>query len=124
MKYGDAVKQWVVVLDEKEHTFRLEHNFWTGEKKYFIDDELIKHIPGSISASASFGDDVPFNVGAHRGKFQHRAVGRAVFYDLYIEGEKIRGEEKHALRMPIWAGLLMLLLLFLIAWLSMQFGGK
>lgn len=122
MKYGDAVKNWVVVVDGKEHHFCLKHNFWTGEKKYYVDDEMIKHVPGSISASASFGSEVPFNVGSHQGKFQHQAVGRVVFYDLYIDGEKIKGEEKNALRMPIWAAVVLFILLFLIAWLSMQFG--
>ena len=120
MNYGDAVKTWEAVLDGEKHVFRYEHNFWSGEKKYFIDDEMTKHVPGSLMVSASFADDLPFNIGAHQGKFRHRAVGRVVFYDLFIDDEKIKGEEKHALRMPLWAFALLIFLLFIIAWLSMQ----
>ena len=120
MKYGDAVKNWVVELDGEAHRFRMEHNFWSGEKKYFVDDEMIEHVTGSIKASTTFARDVPFTVGAHEGYFRHRAVGRAVFYDLFIDGEKIKGEEKHALRLPLWVAALLMLLLFLIAFLSMQ----
>ena len=120
MKYGDAVKTWEVKLDGKAHVLRFEHNFWSGEKKYFIDDEMIKHVPGSLLASASFADDVPFNIGTHQGYYRHRAVGRVVFYDLFIDDEKIKGEEMHALRLPIWAFFLLIGLLFIITWLSMN----
>ena len=120
MKYGDTVKTWTVELDGKAHRLRMEHNFWSGEKKYFIDDEPIEHEIGGLKASASFAKDVPFNVGSHAGKFQHRAVGRAVFYDLYVDGENIKGEEQHALRMPPWLFVLLILLLLLIAYFSMQ----
>jgi hypothetical protein len=122
MKYGDAAKNWTVELDGREHSFRMEHNFWSGEKKYFVDDEMIEHVEGGLKASAAFAGDVPFSVGGHQGYFRHRAVGRAVFYDLFIDDEKIKGEEKHALRLPLWAAALLFLLLFLIAFLSMQFG--
>jgi hypothetical protein len=122
MKYGDAVKTWEAVLDGKEHTFRFEHNFWSGEKKYYINDQLIEHVPAGLKQSASFGSEVPFNIGSHQGKFQHRAVGRVVFYDLYIDGDKIKGHEKHALRMPVWAFVLLIVLLLLLAWVSVQYG--
>jgi hypothetical protein len=122
MKYGDSVKTWEVVLGDKKHTFRFEHNFWSGEKKYFINDQLIEHVPAGIKQSASFGSEVPFNIGSHQGKFQHRAVGRVVFYDLYIDGDKIKGEENSALRMPLWAFAALILLLLLIAWVSIQYG--
>ena len=85
MKYGDAKKTWAVVLDGQEHTFRLEHNFWSGERKYYVDDELIEHITGSLGASANFGQDVEFTVGGHECRFQYRSIGRTVFYDLYID---------------------------------------
>lgn len=122
MKHGDAMKTWTMELDDREYTFRMEHNFWSGEKKYYIDNELIEHVEGSIKASTSFTKDVPFIIGNHQGLFQHRAVGRAVFYDLYIDGQKIKGEEKHALRMPIWAAVGLFLLLLLVAFVSMQNG--
>lgn len=122
MNYGDAVKTWDVELNGESHRFRMEHNFWSGEKKYFIDDELVEHVSGSLKASASFARDVPFNVGGHLGKFQHRAVGRVVFYDLYIDDRKIEGEEKRAMRMPPRAIVLLLLALLVIAGLSMIFG--
>lgn len=114
------MKTWEVELNGETHHFRMEHNFWSGEKKYFIDDELVEHVSGSLKASASFARDVPFNVGGHLGRFQHRAVGRVVFYDLYVDGKKIEGEEKHALRLPVWAIVLLIMVLFLIAFLSMQ----
>ncbi len=47
-------------------------------------------------------------------------MGRVVFYDLYVDGKKIEGEEKHALRLPMWAIVLLIMVLFLIAFLSMQ----
>lgn len=120
MKYGDAVKTWEVELDGKHHRLRMAHNFWSGEKKYYIDDELVEHVPGSLKASAAFARDVPFTIGSHSGKFQHRAVGRVVFYDLYVDGKNIEGEEQHALRMPVWVLVLLILLLFLVAFLAMQ----
>jgi len=122
MKYGDAVKTWAVELDGKVHRLRMEHNFWSGEKKYHIDDELTEHVPGSLKTSASFARDVPFTIGSHSGTFQHRAVGRVVFYDLYVDGKKIEGEEQHAMRLPPWAIVLLILALLVIAGLSMHFG--
>lgn len=122
MKYGDSIKRWSVELEGKIHSLRMEHNFWNGEKKYYIDDELIKHVPGNLAEASRFASDVPFNIAGHRGEFRHRAVGRVVFYDLYIDDKKISGEEKNAARLPLWAALLMIALLLLLAWGSMQFG--
>jgi len=122
MQFGDAVKTWAVELGGEAHQFRMEHNFWSAEKKYFVDDELLEHVPGGLKASASFVKDVPFNIGGHLGKFQHSAVGRVVFYDLYVDGKKIEGEEKHAMRMPPWAIVLLILALLVIAALSMRLG--
>lgn len=122
MKYGETIKTWTVVLDGKEQSFRFKHQFWTGEKEYFINDELIKHVPGGLLQSASFSSDVPFHIGVHEGKFKFRAVGRVTFYDLEIDGEKIEGEEKRALRLPLWVAGLLLLALFTIAALSMHSG--
>jgi hypothetical protein len=53
MNYGDAVKTWEVELNGETHHFRMEHNFWSGEKKYFIDDDLVEHVSGSLKASAN-----------------------------------------------------------------------
>lgn len=122
MQFGDAVKTWAVELGGEAHQFRMEHNFWSGEKKYFVDDEQIESVSGSLKASAAMMKDVPFTVGAHRGRFQHRAIGRIVFYNLYIDEQKIKGVEKHAMRMPPWAIVLLILALLVIAGLSMRFG--
>lgn len=103
MKYGESIKVWNIELDGKPQTFRLEHQWWTGEKFYYINDELIEHIEGGFLQSASFVKDVPFNIGTHEGKFKFRAIHRLVFFDLIIDGNKIDGEEKSALRLPIWA---------------------
>ena len=122
MNYGETHKHWNATLAGKEHSFRFEHQFWTGEKKYFVNDELIKHVEGNLLQSASFGSDVPFDIDGHNGVFQFRAIGRLTFYDLYIDGSKIEGEEKSAMRLPPWAIVLSLLVLLAIAGLAMQFG--
>ncbi len=120
MKYGESIKTWDIELDGKPYTFRMEHQWWTGEKSYYINDELIEHVDGGFLQSASFGKDVTFNVGSHEGKFKYRAVGRAVFFDLVIDRNKIEGEEKNALRFPIWLAVLLLLGILAIAFLSGQ----
>ncbi len=120
MKYGESIKTWDIELDGKLQTFRIEHQFWTGEKKYYINDEMIKHVEGGFLQSASFMKDVPFNIGTHEGKFKFRAVGRLTFYDLIIDGKEIEGEEKNALRFPIWILVLLLLGIGAVAWSSGQ----
>lgn len=122
MKYGDSIKRWSVELEDGIHNLRMEHNFWNGEKKYYVDDELIKHVPGSLAEASRFTSDVTFNVAGHRGEFRHRAIGRLTFYDLYIDGKKISGEQKNAARLPLWVALLMIALLLLLAWGAMEFG--
>lgn len=122
LKYGESVKVWNIELDGKPQSFRLEHQFWTGEKSYYINDELIEHIDGGLLQSASFGKDVSFKLGSHEGKFKYRAIGRAVFFDLVIDGNKIEGEEKNALRFPIWLAVLLLLGVCAMAFLSSQSG--
>jgi hypothetical protein len=121
MKYGESIKIWNVELDGQPQSFRLEHQWWTGEKFYYINDELIEHVESGLLQSASFTKDVPFNIGTHNGKFQYRAVGRIVYFDLIIDGNKIDGEEKNALRFPIWVMALLLLGLLVIGWSSGQF---
>lgn len=118
MEYGESIKTWNVELDGQQYSFRFVHQFWTGEKSYYINEELIKHVPGSLLSSASLASDVPINVGTHEGKFKFRAVDRVAFYDLYIDGNKIEGEEKNALRMPIWMIVLLCLGLLAVAYLS------
>lgn len=120
MKYGESIKVWNIELDGKLQTFRLEHQFWTGEKNYYINDERIKNVKGGLLQSASFAKDVPFNVGTHEGKFKYRAIGRAVFFDLVIDGNKIDGEEKNALRMPIWVIVLLILVVVAIGFSAGQ----
>ncbi|MEX2516084.1 MAG: hypothetical protein WD572_04100 [Gammaproteobacteria bacterium] len=99
----------------------MEHNFCNGKKKYYVDDELIKHVPGNLAEASRFTSDVTFNVAGHRGKFRHRAIGRLTFYDLYIDGNKIQGSEQNAARLPLWVALLMMALLLLLVWGSMEF---
>jgi len=118
MKYGESIKLWNIELDGQAQSFRLEHQWWTGEKKYYINDKLIEHVAGGFLQSASFVKDVSFNIGSHEGKFKFRAVGRVVFFDLVIDGNKIEGDEKNALRAPIWLIVLLLLGLLAIAWSS------
>ena len=120
MKYGETIKRWNIDLDGQQHTLRFEHQFWTGEKKYYINDELVEHVPGSILQSASFAKDVPFTLGTHQGVFQLRALGRMVFYDLVIDGETIAGEEKSALRLPLWVITLLIIGLIYLALFSMS----
>jgi hypothetical protein len=118
MAYGESIKTWNVELDDQQHSFRFVHQFWTGEKKYYINEELIKHISGSLLSSASFASDVPINIGTHEGEFKYRAVGRVAFYDLYIDGNKIEGEERNALRAPVWFIAFLLLGLLVVGVLS------
>lgn len=120
MNYGETHKTWLVELDEKEYSFRFEHQFWTGEKKYFINNELIEHIQGGLMQSASFANDVTFTIGSHKGKFTHRAIGRATFNELFIDENKIQGEEKSALRFPLWVFVLLLIGLVSIGFISIS----
>lgn len=122
MKYGETHKTWHIELDGQAYAFRLEYQFWTGEKKYFIDNKLVEHVPGGFLKSASFASNVPFTIGNHNGKFQHRAIGRAVFFDLIVDNEKIEGEEKSALRLPLWMIALLMIILIFIALSAMKFG--
>ncbi len=120
MKYGETVTRWQLELNGRTHMMRLVHQFWTGEKKYYVDDELIKHTKGGVLPSASFGEDVTFTLGEHQGRFKFRAVGRMEFYDLYIDDEKIEGDEQRAMRIPAWAIVLLLVSLFLFGILTTQ----
>jgi hypothetical protein len=122
LKYGESVKIWHIELDGKPYTFRLEHQWWTGEKSYYINDDLIEHVDGGFLQSASFAKDVTFNVGSHTGKFKYQALGRAVFLNLVIDGNEIKGEEKNALRFPIWVAVFLFLGLIAIAWSAAQTG--
>ena len=122
MKYGEAHKSWIVDLDGKEQLFRFEHQFWTGEKKYYINDELIKHIHGGLLQSAKFVQEVPFSIGSHKGMFKHRAIGRVTFNDLIIGGEEIKGSEKSAMRFPLWLMTLLIIGLIYIALFSIKNG--
>jgi hypothetical protein len=118
LKYGESIKTWNVELDGKPTSFRMEHQFWTGEKRYYINDELIEHTKGGFLQSGSFIKDVTFNVGNHTGKFKYRAVGRVVFFDLVVDGNKIKGEEINALRFPIWVAALLILAMLSFAYAS------
>lgn len=120
LKYGEAVKEWKAVLNGEVHRFRIEHQFWTGEKKYYIDDELFRHVAGGIAESARFSGNVPFSIGGHRGEFRLKAVGLVAYYDLYIDGNKVEGKERMAPRIPPWAMFLLFFLLILLAWLSIK----
>lgn len=120
MRYGETITRWQVELNGKRHTMRLVHQFWTGEKKYYVNDELIKQTKGGVIPSASFGEDVSFTLEKHQGQFKFRAVGRMEFYDLYIDDRKIEGDEQRALRIPIWAIALLLASLFMFGILTTQ----
>ena len=122
MQYGETIKTWTVALDGEEHVLRFQHNFWTGEKNYYVDDALLKSVPGGLRESARFARDVPFSLGLHQGVFRLRAIGRLTFYDLFIDGEKIEGRETSTPRLPLWAGILLMLVLFAIAGLSILSG--
>lgn len=120
MAYGETTKTWTVLLDGQEHELRLEHHYWTGDKRFYLDDRLIHHIPGGLRASASFADDVPFTLGAHQGRFRYRAIGPMTFYDLVIDGQTIVGDERAGLRLPPWLVAALVAGLFGLAWLSME----
>ena len=111
MNYGETIKNWSIKLDDKEQTFRFEHQFWTGRKKYYVNDELIKHVRGSILASCAMNETVAFTIDGHEGEFifRHRSKGlhnpfdsSTVYIDLFIDGEKVDGRKTKAKRQPNW----------------------
>lgn len=119
LKYGETVKVWTVTLDGQEYRFRMQGQFWTGERSYYVNDERIAYTKPGLGNSASFTDDVIHQVGSHGIRFRYRAAGRIAIYDLFIDNEKIEGRETSAQRFPPMVAVILLMLLFGIAALSM-----
>ncbi len=119
LKYGETVKTWTATLDGHEYLFRMQRQFWTGERSYYVNDERIAHTKPGLGNSASFTDDVTHRVGSHDIRFRYRAAGRIAFYELFIDNEKIEGKETSALRFPPMVAVILLMLLLGIAALSM-----
>jgi len=116
LNYGETLKHWTASLDGNEYRIHMLRQFWTGERKYFVNDELIAHTKPGLANSARFSDDVSHKIAGHEIRFRYRAVGRVAFFDLFVDGEKIEGSETSALRFhPMIAVILTMLLLGMAA---------
>ena len=73
MKYGETINTWATELDGKHHSFRFEHQFWTGRKSYYIDEELVRHVNGGLFESGTRSDKTEFCLGEHNGIFEYSA---------------------------------------------------
>jgi len=126
LAYGETITTWAADIEGRQHTFRFEHQFWTGRKKYFINDKLVKHISGGLIESCRGSVTVSFCVDSHDIQFLFRAsresdfsyggVGHndesAIFdkdagvttsMELLIDGAKIKGSVESERRMSGWA---------------------
>ncbi|MGR9091695.1 MAG: hypothetical protein ACU85U_14070 [Gammaproteobacteria bacterium] len=114
-----TIKKWTTELDGIEHSFRFEHQFWTGRKEYYVDDTLVRKVSGGLFESGSFGDKADFTLGSHTGLFEYSAkvplqnalLPGSIFFEhngiiskcgLSIDGENIQGTSEKAPHYPPW----------------------
>ncbi|MFT5659103.1 MAG: hypothetical protein ACI9KN_002385 [Gammaproteobacteria bacterium] len=116
-KYGETVNIWSTQVDNKDYTFRFEHQFWTGRKRYFINDKLVKKISGGVIEAHRFRTSTSFTVNGHEVQFLFQAktydahlsytlfvkdLGIKTIMNLLIDGKQIAGVEEQASRCAGW----------------------
>lgn len=103
MSSGQYVKTWTIPGQKKPLTIRAEHCFWNGEKSYFINNNQLHHIKGSLLESVKFSRDYQFSHQNIRGLITFRALGITREFSLLINGQKIEGTESRS-ELPKWLG--------------------
>jgi len=126
LEYGETITTWAADVEGSPYTFRCEHQFWTGRKKYYINDKLVRQISGGLIESCRSSVAANFHIDSHDIQFLFRAArefgfsyggagyddmsevfdkdaGVVTSMELSIDGTKIKGSMKSARRMAGWA---------------------
>ena len=82
-----VTKTWTFNLGNNLHTVRVDHDWWTGKRKIYLDHELV------CESSKFFdtGSKYHFEVAARRASLYIRyRVPLSYVYELYVDGDLIR----------------------------------
>lgn len=90
------ITRWNFRVGDDEHMAEYHHWKWTGARAILIDGEEVKRTPGSLAEASKFVSTLAVDFRGKHLDFVVRSVGRAVFYELLIDGAKVECEEGEA----------------------------
>lgn len=102
-----AKKSWSFQLEGGTHTIDLEHGYWSGKRKIYLDGTLIHESFKTQLLLFDTGSEIPFQIGEHSGSVIIRTNGIIFSYDVVLDGRSLETGQhvKPSTPVPVWGWL-------------------